>query len=117
MRRSATLCLALLSSIAAHSQDPAPVLVGYWHNWNDQNAPYIPLDQVDARYNVITLSFAVPSVGTTYDMEFVPAEESPAAVIADISAIEIKSCRSMAMTPRRRRSEKDRLTVSIVRPR
>ncbi|MCB0793311.1 MAG: hypothetical protein KDB88_01120, partial [Flavobacteriales bacterium] len=37
---------------------------------------------------VITLSFAVPSVGTTYDMEFVPAEESPAAVIADISDLQ-----------------------------
>lgn len=37
--------LALLSSLSlfinVHAQGPD--LVGYWHNWNDGNAPYLGL--------------------------------------------------------------------------
>ncbi|MBK9047456.1 MAG: hypothetical protein IPL74_12335 [Bacteroidetes bacterium] len=39
-----------------HAQLPTPSLVGYWHNWNDTSAPYIPLTAIDNRYNVIEIS-------------------------------------------------------------
>jgi chitinase len=62
--------------------------VGYWHNWNDGNAPYLELSQVDPRYTVIEVSFAVPAVGSTYDMMFAPAETAPATFIADVAALQ-----------------------------
>ena len=54
------------------AQLPNPALVGYWHNWNDVNAPYIDIDAVDARYNVITVAFAIPASTTDMTMTFAP---------------------------------------------
>jgi chitinase len=69
------LFLTLLCSLATpvFAQLPNPALVGYWHNWNTANAPYIQLEQVDNRYNVIAVAFAVPRSGTDYDMTFTPS--------------------------------------------
>jgi hypothetical protein len=36
------------SFFTIHAQAPNPALIGYFHNWQDANAPYIQLDQVDA---------------------------------------------------------------------
>lgn len=33
------------------------VIVGYWHNWENTNAPFIPLDEVNEKYNVVNISF------------------------------------------------------------
>ena len=68
----------------AHAQNPA--LIGYWHNWNDFSAPYVELDQVDPRYNVIEVAFAEPAAGTTYDMQFTPSLTAPATFIAQVAA-------------------------------
>ncbi|MEZ4755324.1 MAG: chitinase [Flavobacteriales bacterium] len=81
---------ALLSALslftALHAQGPD--LVGYWHNWNDGNAPYLELSQVDPRYTIIEVSFAVPAAGSTSDMVFAPAETAPATFIADVAALQ-----------------------------
>ncbi len=71
---------------AASAQDAVPALIGYWHNWNDASAPYIPLDQIDPRYNVIEVAFAEPVGGTTYVVEFVPSMEVPDDFIAAVEA-------------------------------
>ncbi|MBK9273382.1 MAG: hypothetical protein IPM49_02425 [Flavobacteriales bacterium] len=84
--RPLTLLSALILFINVHAQGPD--LVGYWHNWNDGNAPYLELSQVDPRYTVIEVSFAVPAVGSTYDMVFAPAETAPATFIADVAALQ-----------------------------
>ena len=84
--RSPALLSALSLFINVHAQGPD--LVGYWHNWNDGNAPYLELSQVDPRYTVIEVSFAVPLAGTTYDMVFAPAETAPATFIADVTALQ-----------------------------
>jgi len=69
------LCITLfLFAGKSLAQMPNPALVGYFHNWNGSNAPYIHLDQVDNRYNVIEVAFAVPTGGTDYQMEFVPSQ-------------------------------------------
>jgi hypothetical protein len=47
-----------------------PALIGYFQNWNSVNAPYIPLDQIESRYNVIVVAFALPASVTDYDMKF-----------------------------------------------
>ncbi|MCB0809298.1 MAG: hypothetical protein KDB96_08450, partial [Flavobacteriales bacterium] len=75
----------MAGSIAAAQ---GPDLVGYWHNWNDGNAPYLELSQVDPRYSVVEVSFAVPALGSTYDMVFAPAETAPATFLADVAALQ-----------------------------
>lgn len=85
MRRS-IVSLLVLSTLTTAAQGPD--LIGYWHNWNDGNAPYLELSQVDPRYTIIEVSFAVPIGGSTYDMVFAPAETAPATFIADVAALQ-----------------------------
>ena len=63
-------CLCVCAHIQA--QIPQKALIGYWHNWNMSEAPYIQLNALDSRYNVIDFAFAVPHAGTDYQMEFIP---------------------------------------------
>ncbi len=72
----------------SQAQIPQPALVGYWHNWNDGSATYILLDQVDSRYNIIDVSFAVPASGTDYQMEFIPDQVAPATLINQIQTVQ-----------------------------
>lgn len=67
----------LFMTTICEAQIPNPVLVGYWHNWNDVNAPYISLDAVDPRYNLIEVSFAVPTSPTDMTMLFTPDLVNP----------------------------------------
>lgn len=80
-----TLFLFAGNSLA---QIPRPALIGYFHNWNTANAPYIPLDQVDNRYNVIEVAFAVPTGGTDYQMRFAPASVTQAQFISQIQTLQ-----------------------------
>jgi chitinase len=80
------LLASLLSAGSSFAQGPD--LIGYWHNWNDLSAPYMELSAVDPRYSVIEVSFAVPAIGTTYQMEFVPAETDLATFLADVEALQ-----------------------------
>ncbi|MCC7030907.1 MAG: T9SS type A sorting domain-containing protein [Chitinophagaceae bacterium] len=59
-------------SFIAQAQIPNPALIGYWHNWNDVSAPYVQLDAIDSRYNVIEVSFAVPTSPSDMTMLFTP---------------------------------------------
>ena len=70
------------------AQLPNPALIGYWQNWSDVNSPYIQLDQVDSRYNVVDLAFAVPHTGTDYQMEFIPDQVSQAVLISQIQSLQ-----------------------------
>ncbi|MFZ7113893.1 MAG: glycosyl hydrolase family 18 protein [Bacteroidota bacterium] len=78
----------LLSTVLSAAQIPNPALVGYWQNWNDGNAPYIQLDEIDSRYNVIEVSFAVPQAGTDYKMEFIPDQVSQPVLITQIQSLQ-----------------------------
>ncbi len=86
MKQSLLLLLFVVALSLLSAQTPA--LVGYWQNWNDGNAPYIQLDQVDARYNVIEVSFAVPGGGTDYSMTFTPDQVSQATLISQIQTLQ-----------------------------
>ena len=70
--KALVLSALIILSFKVNAQMPNPALVGYWHNWNDGSAPYIILDSIDSRYNVIEVSFATPVTGTDYNMTFVP---------------------------------------------
>ncbi len=75
-----------LNSIQA--QLPNPVLVGYWHNWNDVNAPYIPLNAIDNRYNVIEIAFAVPTSASDMTMTFAPTGNTQNDFIAHVQSLQ-----------------------------
>ncbi len=72
MIRTILITFLILAISICKAQLPSPALVGYWHNWSDVNAPYIPLDLVDNRYNVIEVSFAVPTSPSDMTMLFTP---------------------------------------------
>jgi len=65
-----------------------PALLGYWQDWNDAGSPYIPLNQVDARYNNIEVAFAVPINGTLYQIGFTPISGTQADFISQIQTLQ-----------------------------
>lgn len=87
MPKFQSLLFIFLSSLS-FSQSPDPALIGYWQNWNDANAPYINLDLIDSRYNIIEVSFAVPQFGTDYKMEFIPDQVSQSTLITQIQTLQ-----------------------------
>ena len=84
MKKLSFLALLLYQFTFAQS----PVLIGYWHNWNDSNAPYIALDQVDSRYNVVCVSFAVPTSASDMNMLFIPDGITQANFISQIQTLQ-----------------------------
>ncbi|HSK13734.1 MAG TPA: glycosyl hydrolase family 18 protein, partial [Phnomibacter sp.] len=70
------------------AQLPAPALLGYWHNWNDNQAPYFAPDLADSRYNVVALAFAIPRSGTDYDMVFTPTQTTAANLRSQIQSMQ-----------------------------
>lgn len=89
MKRSIPIFILLLFVFkSTWAQVPNPALVGYWQNWNDINAPYIQLDNIDSRYNIIDVAFAVPHTGTDYQMEFIPDQVMPAVLIGQIQTLQ-----------------------------
>jgi chitinase len=80
--------IIVICSFSGQAQIPNPALVGYFHNWNISGAPYIDLDQIDSRYNIIEVAFATPQVGTYYDMEFAPSQVSQSQFISQIQTIQ-----------------------------
>ena len=73
----------LVGALSAQS----PALIGYWHNWDIAGAPYISLDQIDTRYNVIEVSFAEPVFGSTSQMVFTPSATDPTTFAAQVAAL------------------------------
>src|SRR5688572_18694873 len=62
----------LFGVLSNQSSANAQYLAGYWMNWDDSNAPYIPVNQIDNRYNMVHVAFAIPGGGTDYNMVFTP---------------------------------------------
>ncbi len=96
MLKPALAAITCAVPFALIAQDPAPTLAGYWHNWDDASAPYISLDQIDTRYDVIDLAFAMPVTGTTYAMEFVPQFEVPADFVVQVTALRAQGKKVLA---------------------
>ena len=86
MRKALIVFICFVSSAMLYSQ--SPVLIGYWHNWNDSNAPYIPLNQIDSRYSVVCVSFAVPNSPSDMTMNFTPDGVSQSTFISQIQALQ-----------------------------
>ena len=80
------LFLFLIASNFSKAQNP--VLIGYWQNWNDSAAPYIALDNMDPRYSVICVSFAVPTSPSDMNMVFTPDSGTTAGFALQIQALQ-----------------------------
>jgi chitinase len=52
------------------------------------NAPYIPLDAIDNRYNVIEIAFAVPVSSTDMTMTFAPTGTTQNDFIAQVQGLQ-----------------------------
>ncbi len=78
--------LLIFGKVAGQSSNP--VLVGYWHNWNDVNAPYIPLSSIDSRYSIIEVSFAIATSPTDMTMFFTPDVVSQSTFLAEVQALQ-----------------------------
>lgn len=80
--------LFIISLLCISVKAQSAVLIGYWHNWNDASAPYIHLDQVDQRYNVICVAFAIPTSPTNMTMLFTPDVVSQATFITQVQTLQ-----------------------------
>lgn len=80
--------LFLFCSYAASAQMPVPALVGYFQNWSSASTSYVQLSQIDSRYNVIDVAFALPTNGTDYRMDFIPDQVSPAVFMNQMQALQ-----------------------------
>lgn len=88
MKAILTVMCVFITVFNTFAQIPQPALVGYWHNWNAPPANYINLSNIDPRFNVIDLAFAIPASGTDYLMEFIPTQASIAELQADIATLQ-----------------------------
>ena len=91
MRRLSSLFCSVFVAAALAGQDvPDRLLVGYWHNWpNSPNT--VPLAAVPDAYDVVNVSFAVPTVGNGATMQFtpfVPLYPSTQSFAADVAALQ-----------------------------
>lgn len=87
-RKLLLLSVVWLNITLLPAQIPDPVLLGYWQNWQSAQAPYIALDEVDPRYNVVAVAFAVPHTGTDYQMELIPDQVSQPVLISQVQALQ-----------------------------
>src|SRR5882757_2983220 len=89
MKRIYLLFLLFISLTTFAQVSPAHVVVGYWQNWGapTDNPPYIPLRNIDARYNVIDIAFA--STGSDFaTLNFAPANGTVAAFQSDVQFLQ-----------------------------
>lgn len=82
--------LAVLGISPAFSQLPQPSLIGYLHNWNAAEAPYIDPDKVDDRYNVVVVAFALPTSTVDMTMTFAPDATTKSNFISQIQKLQLK---------------------------
>ncbi len=86
MRKVLLIVFCFVINSILYSQNP--VLIGYWHNWNDSSAPYIPLNQIDSRYSVLCISFAEPTSPSDMNMNFTPDGVSQSTFISQIQTLQ-----------------------------
>lgn len=88
MKKIPLVVVLAVAMFTTRAQLPSPALIGYWQNWNSANAPYIPLDKIDPRYNVIEIAFAVASSQTDMSMVFTPYAVSPETFTSQVQLLQ-----------------------------
>ncbi len=63
------------------------VITGYWHNWDNASAPYIRLRDINTKYNVVEIAFAV-TTGDMSTLSFAPEGASVADFKSDVAFLQ-----------------------------
>lgn len=66
------------------------ILVGYWHNWEDANVPYIDLESIDSRFDIIEIAFATPVSNQDMTMQFTPEKVTQSEFISKVQSLKNK---------------------------
>jgi len=53
---------------------PRHILVGYWHNWQNDAAPFIRLGNISSKFDVVNIAFALPGGKAIGEMTFTPCK-------------------------------------------
>lgn len=79
-------------TVTGGSVSTGKVIVGYWQNWGTPTdaSPYIPLRNVNPKYNVIEVAFAMSGTDKA-TMSFVPENTTPALFAADVAYLQSQS--------------------------
>lgn len=72
IKKVVVILVFLIIELPVISQNNNPKLIGYWHNWNTAQAPYIHLDEIDYRYNIVCVAFGMPANYDDMTIKFVP---------------------------------------------
>lgn len=85
----ALLLFLFLSNRILAQVSPAHVVVGYWQDWGStsDSPPYVPLRNIDSRYNVIDLAFATTG-GDFATLAFTPNIGTAATMLSDIAFLQ-----------------------------
>ncbi len=71
-------------SIRVYSQQS---LIGYFHNWNSQDVAWVHPQNIDTRYSVIAVAFAMPTSNSDMTMTFTPENMSSSAFKQSIAQL------------------------------
>jgi chitinase len=63
-------------------------VIGYWHNWNSRQVPYMPLSAVPSYVNQVNLAFAFPDTPASKRLTFPHIEKSDAAIKSGIRTLQ-----------------------------
>lgn len=76
-------------TVTGGSVSTGKVIVGYWQNWGTPTdaSPYIPLRNVNPKYNVIEIAFAMSGTDKA-TMSFVPENTTPAVFASDVAYLQ-----------------------------
>ena len=67
---------------------PRHILVGYWHNWQNDEASFVRLGNISSKFDVINIAFALPTGRTIGEMDFTPCEATtPNQFKSDIASL------------------------------
>lgn len=86
---SSSVSVVVNTSGPGQPGDSGKVIVGYWQNWGSPTdaSPYIPLRNVNPKYNVIEIAFAV-SGSDLATISFVPENVTPAQFLSDVQYLQ-----------------------------
>ncbi len=86
MKKLLIIFIILFGHFSSRAQDHH--LIGYWHNWQAPDAPYIPLNEIDNRYSIIEVAFALPTNDSNMVMTFIPDVVSESEFIAQVNTLQ-----------------------------
>lgn len=78
----------IIFTFSLNAQNSTPKLIGYWHNWNSSQVPYIHLDEIDSRYNVVCVAFGLPTNYDDMTIKFTPEIVSQNVFVSKIKKLQ-----------------------------